>query len=114
MGGVVDFLVPNRFEFGYGLTPEIVALAAKRRPALIITVDNGIASVEGVDAAHALAPERGVEIHRRPCVELRLRVVARRDTVDGGSVDAPQRRRVTVGEAANLHGSRVGGHRCGA
>ncbi len=58
MGGLVDFLVPNRFEFGYGLTPEIVALAAERRPALIITVDNGIASVEGVAAAHA----RGIDV----------------------------------------------------
>jgi len=36
----VDFLVPNRFEFGYGLTPEIVALAATRSPTLIVTVDN--------------------------------------------------------------------------
>ncbi len=43
----VDYLVPNRFEFGYGLTPEIVALAADRRPALIITVDNGVSSIEG-------------------------------------------------------------------
>jgi single-stranded-DNA-specific exonuclease len=58
MGGLVDFLVPNRFEFGYGLTPEIVALAAERKPALIITVDNGIASVEGVAAAHA----RGIDV----------------------------------------------------
>jgi single-stranded-DNA-specific exonuclease len=58
MGARVDFLVPNRFEFGYGLTPEIVALAASRQPALIITVDNGIASVEGVAAAHA----RGIDV----------------------------------------------------
>ncbi len=58
MGGQVDFLVPNRFEYGYGLTPEIVALAADRRPALIITVDNGIASVEGVAAAHS----RGIDV----------------------------------------------------
>jgi single-stranded-DNA-specific exonuclease len=50
----VDFLVPNRFEFGYGLTPEIVALAARQQPALIITVDNGISSVPGVAAARAL------------------------------------------------------------
>ena len=49
----VDFLVPNRFEFGYGLTPEIVGLAAERRPSLIITVDNGISSIAGVAAAHA-------------------------------------------------------------
>ena len=49
----VDFLVPNRFEFGYGLTPEIVALAATRSPTLIVTVDNGISSVAGVAAARA-------------------------------------------------------------
>jgi single-stranded-DNA-specific exonuclease len=58
MGAQVDFLVPNRFEFGYGLTPEIVALAAQRAPALIITVDNGIASVDGVAAAQA----RGIDV----------------------------------------------------
>ncbi len=45
------YLVPNRFEYGYGLTPEIVALAAAERPALIITVDNGISSVDGVQSA---------------------------------------------------------------
>jgi single-stranded-DNA-specific exonuclease len=49
----VDYLVPNRFEYGYGLTPEIVALAARRQPNLIITVDNGIASIDGVRAARA-------------------------------------------------------------
>ena len=47
----VSFLVPNRFEFGYGLTPEIVALAVQQQPDLIITVDNGISSVAGVTAA---------------------------------------------------------------
>jgi len=50
----VDFLVPNRFQFGYGLTPGIVGLAAERRPGLIVTVDNGISSVEGVAVARAL------------------------------------------------------------
>ena len=50
----VDFLVPNRFEYGYGLTPEIVALAAREQPDLIITVDNGISSLEGVEAAREL------------------------------------------------------------
>ena len=50
----VDYLVPNRFDYGYGLTPEIVALAATRHPDLIITVDNGISSIEGVEAATAL------------------------------------------------------------
>ncbi|HYL02029.1 MAG TPA: single-stranded-DNA-specific exonuclease RecJ [Steroidobacteraceae bacterium] len=49
----VDFLVPNRFEFGYGLTPEIVALAATRSPTLIVTVDNGISSNAGIAAARA-------------------------------------------------------------
>ena len=54
----VDYLVPNRFEYGYGLTPEIVDLAAQRQPDLIITVDNGIASVAGV----ARAAELGIEV----------------------------------------------------
>src|SRR5215472_3826854 len=54
----VDFLVPNRFEFGYGLTPEIVALAAQRSPSLIVTVDNGISSAAGVEAARS----RGIDV----------------------------------------------------
>lgn len=62
----VDFLVPNRFRFGYGLTPEIVALAATRRPTLIVTVDNGVSSVEGVDAAHALGIPVLVTDHHLP------------------------------------------------
>ena len=49
----VDYVVPNRFEFGYGLTPEIVAIAAQRSPDLLVTVDNGISSVDGVAAAAA-------------------------------------------------------------
>ncbi len=70
MGAQVDFLVPNRFEYGYGLTPEIVALAAQRKPALIITVDNGIASVDGAAAARA----RGIDVlitdHHLPGAQL--------------------------------------------
>ena len=66
----VDFLVPNRFEFGYGLTPEIVGLAALRAPSLIVTVDNGISSVAGVAAARA----RGIQVlitdHHLPGAEL--------------------------------------------
>lgn len=54
----VDFLVPNRFEFGYGLTPEIVALAAGRSPTLIVTVDNGVSSHAGVAAART----RGIDV----------------------------------------------------
>lgn len=54
----VDHLVPNRFETGYGLGPEVVALAAARRPGLLITVDNGISSIEGV----AEARRRGIDV----------------------------------------------------
>ncbi len=49
----VDFLVPNRFEYGYGLSPEIVEVAKQRAPDLLITVDNGISSIDGVAAARA-------------------------------------------------------------
>jgi single-stranded-DNA-specific exonuclease len=62
----VDFLVPNRFEFGYGLTPEIVGLAAERRPSLIITVDNGISSIAGVAAARARDIQVLVTDHHLP------------------------------------------------
>ncbi|MDR6419409.1 single-stranded-DNA-specific exonuclease [Paraburkholderia phenoliruptrix] len=68
-GGQIDYLVPNRFEYGYGLTPEIVALAAQRasgKPELLITVDNGIASVEGVEAANALGIDVLVTDHHLP------------------------------------------------
>ena len=58
LGARVDFIVPNRFEYGYGLTPEIVELAARQSPDIIVTVDNGIASVDGVLAAKA----RGIEV----------------------------------------------------
>lgn len=54
MGAQVDYLVPDRFKYGYGLTPEIVALAVQDyQPELIVTVDNGISSHSGVEAAHA-------------------------------------------------------------
>jgi single-stranded-DNA-specific exonuclease len=59
MGARVDYIVPNRFEYGYGLTPEIVELTAREKaPDIIITVDNGIASIEGVAAAKA----RGIDV----------------------------------------------------
>ena len=66
MGALVDFLVPNRFEYGYGLTPEIVALAAQQSPDLILTVDNGIASVDGVEAARQLGIPVLVTDHHLP------------------------------------------------
>jgi len=61
-----DFLVPNRFRFGYGLTPEIVALAATRGPSLIVTVDNGVSSVAGVEAARDLGIPVLVTDHHLP------------------------------------------------
>ncbi len=62
----VDFLVPNRFRFGYGLTPEIVALAATRGPSLIVTVDNGVSSVAGVESARQLGIPVLVTDHHLP------------------------------------------------
>jgi len=59
MGATIDYIVPNRFEYGYGLTPEIVALTAReKQPDIIVTVDNGIASIDGV----AEANRRGIEV----------------------------------------------------
>ena len=66
----VGYLVPDRFRFGYGLTPEIVAVAAARNPKLIITVDNGVASLEGVAAARALGIDVLVTDHHLPGPEL--------------------------------------------
>ena len=62
----VEFLVPNRFEFGYGLTPAIVEVAKKWRPHLIITVDNGIASIEGVDVANKAGIDVLITDHHLP------------------------------------------------
>ncbi len=66
----VSYIVPNRFEFGYGLTPEIVAVAAKHKPDVLITVDNGISSIEGVKAAKALGLTVLVTDHHLPGAEL--------------------------------------------
>ncbi|MFT2111525.1 single-stranded-DNA-specific exonuclease RecJ [Marinomonas sp. 2405UD68-3] len=67
MGAVdPDYLVPNRFEFGYGLTPEIVEVAALRKPDLLMTVDNGISSIEGVAAAKSLGMSVIVTDHHLP------------------------------------------------
>ncbi len=70
-GASVDYLVPNRFEYGYGLTPEIVRLAADvARPDILLTVDNGIASVEGVAEARRLGMRVLVTDHHLPGDEL--------------------------------------------
>jgi single-stranded-DNA-specific exonuclease len=70
MGASVDYLVPNRFELGYGLTPELVDIAAQRHPDLLITVDNGIASVEGVERARALGIATLITDHHLPAAVL--------------------------------------------
>ncbi|MGR7948786.1 single-stranded-DNA-specific exonuclease RecJ [Alcaligenes sp. RM2] len=73
MGAVVDFLVPNRFETGYGLSPAVVELAEQHpsgKPDLLITVDNGIASIDGVEAAHMAGMKVLVTDHHLPGDEL--------------------------------------------
>jgi single-stranded-DNA-specific exonuclease len=66
----VDFLVPNRFEFGYGLSAELVRVARERDPGLIVTVDNGVSSVAGVAAARAAGIDVLVTDHHLPPDEL--------------------------------------------
>ena len=65
-GARIDYLVPNRFEYGYGLTPEIVRLAHERQPDMLITVDNGIASVDGVAQAKRLGMQVLITDHHLP------------------------------------------------
>ena len=65
-GAQAGYIVPDRFRYGYGLTPEVVRLAAERAPRLIVTVDNGIASVDGVAAANALGIGVIVTDHHLP------------------------------------------------
>jgi single-stranded-DNA-specific exonuclease len=69
-GAQVDYLVPNRFKLGYGLSPELVELAAKRSPDLLVTVDNGIASVAGVARAASLGIATLITDHHLPGDEL--------------------------------------------
>lgn len=66
----VDYLVPNRFEYGYGLTPEIVEVARGFDPTLIITVDNGISSVQGAEHARSLGIKLLITDHHLPGKEL--------------------------------------------
>lgn len=66
----VEFLVPNRFEFGYGLTPAIVDVASSWKPHLIITVDNGIASIDGVARANELQIDVLVTDHHLPAEQV--------------------------------------------
>jgi len=66
----VDYLVPNRFEFGYGLSPAIVEVAQSLRPDLLITVDNGISSLEGVALAKAAGMSVLITDHHLAAAEL--------------------------------------------
>lgn len=66
----VDYLIPNRFDYGYGLSPEIVAVAASKQAELLITVDNGISSIEGVAAAKAFGMQVIITDHHLPGHEL--------------------------------------------
>ncbi|MDC9729852.1 MAG: single-stranded-DNA-specific exonuclease RecJ [Methyloprofundus sp.] len=62
----IDFIVPNRFEYGYGLTPEIVTLVIEKQADVLVTVDNGISSIEGVKAAKAAGIQVLVTDHHLP------------------------------------------------
>ena len=66
MGAKVDYIVPDRFIYGYGLTPEIVDLAARHSPEVILTVDNGMASIEGVKRASELGIDVIITDHHLP------------------------------------------------
>ncbi len=66
----VDYLVPNRFDFGYGLSEEIVALAEEQKPQVIVTVDNGISSIAGVARAQAAGIDVIITDHHLPGTEL--------------------------------------------
>lgn len=66
MGAQVSYLVPDRFVYGYGLTPAIVELAAQQKPDIIVTVDNGMASIEGVARANELGMQVIITDHHLP------------------------------------------------
>ena len=70
MGATVDYIVPDRFVYGYGLTPAIVDLAAEKSPDLIVTVDNGMASFDGVERAKTLGIEVLITDHHLPAETL--------------------------------------------
>jgi single-stranded-DNA-specific exonuclease len=66
----LSYLVPNRFDYGYGLSAELVDLAAQNKPGLIITVDNGISSISGVERANVLGIDVLVTDHHLPAEQL--------------------------------------------
>ncbi len=101
----VEYLVPNRFEYGYGLTPEIVQVAAERSPSLLITVDNGVSSVDGVAVANELGIPVLVTDHHLPGEELPDAAVILNPNLDGSQF--PSRYLAGVGVAFYLM-ARVG------
>ena len=85
----VSFLVPNRFEFGYGLSPEIVALALAENPAVIVTVDNGTSSIEGVARANAAGVDVIVTDHHLPGSSLPEALALVNPTLAGSTFESP-------------------------
>ena len=96
----VDYLVPNRFEYGYGLSKEIVRVAAEREPALLITVDNGVSSVAGVREANDLGIRVLVTDHHLPGGELPAATAIVNPNLEGSSF--PSRNLAGVGVAFYL------------
>ncbi len=96
----VEYLVPNRFEYGYGLTPEIVKVAAQRSPQLLITVDNGVSSIDGVATANALGIPVLVTDHHLPGEELPAAAVIVNPNLKGSRF--PSRNLAGVGVAFYL------------
>ena len=103
--GDVDYLVPNRFDYGYGLSPEIVRVAAKESPALLITVDNGVSSIAGVAEANGLGIPVLVTDHHLPGSELPDAAVIVNPNLEGSQF--PSRYLAGVGVAFYLM-ARVG------
>ncbi|NQV86064.1 MAG: DHH family phosphoesterase, partial [Woeseiaceae bacterium] len=96
----VNYLVPNRFEYGYGLTPEIVDVSAQRSPHLLITVDNGVSSIAGVARANELGIPVLVTDHHLPGNELPAAAVIVNPNLKGSRF--PSRNLAGVGVAFYL------------
>jgi single-stranded-DNA-specific exonuclease len=96
----VEYLVPNRFDYGYGLTPEIVDVAAERSPKLLITVDNGVSSIDGVARANELQIPVLVTDHHLPADELPAAAVIVNPNLQGSVF--PSRNLAGVGVAFYL------------
>ena len=85
----VDFLVPDRFKLGYGLSPEVVELARERAPSLLVTVDNGVSSLEGVARARALGMDVLITDHHLPGPELPYATVHVNPNLPGSEFPSP-------------------------